>query len=185
MNLSKKLTAITGYPGTGKTELARHLNERFGFHVVEGSDVLKAAAKVEGEVLSTRDTYERYFKRQQERLGMAWLTDYALQQPYDRVHHAALRTKYDVEATHRNGGILVALVCPPEICLKRMDTTNPKNPKTIEEYEEHRSWQNSTTEFGSHTQWSIDHADFTLDTSKPIQETVAELDEVVTQYLDA
>jgi dephospho-CoA kinase len=182
---SKKLTAITGYPGTGKTELAKHMDEKFGFHVVEGSDVLKAMAIKDGEVLTTRDTYERYFKRRQLQYGMAWLTDYALRQPFDRIHHAAIRTRYDVDATHEYGGIVVALVCPPEICIDRIDTSNPKNPKTIEEYDEHVGWQNSTDDFGSHTQWSIDHADFTLDTSKPLEATLAELDGIVTDYLGA
>jgi hypothetical protein len=79
------------------------------------------------------------------------------------------------------GGIVIALTCPPDICLKRIDSSNPKNPKTLEEYAAHQVIENSPDEngYGSHTVWCIENANVAFNTSKPLSITLSEVNELL------
>lgn len=178
---SRLVLGVTGEPGTGKSTLSDYLADTHDFLVLEGSILLKKYAGELGMKLTSRDSYDTFFRQQQRIRGMAWLSDITLSATHNRVLQAGLRSKYDFRQIKNGGGFIIGLTCPPAIALGRMDTTNPKNPQTVEEYRQHQLIEESKDEYGNHTMWCVEHADYQLDTSKPLTETYHELDDIVAE----
>lgn len=172
------ILGLTGLSGTGKTTISRHFASAHGVDVQEDSSILKQVAAELGVVLSTRQDYEAFFREQQHLRGMDWLSRMVLERPGNRVMQAGLRSKYDFENVKRHGGYILALVCPPELCIQRVDASNPKNPTTLEDYAAQVALEESGDQYGLRTQWCVEHADFTFDTSKLLEVTHSEVDAV-------
>lgn len=173
------LIGLTGLPGTGKSTLCEYLAEEHNFLILEGSTILKSFANEAGLRLTSRESYDGFFRDMQRAQGMSWLSDITIGASHDRVLQGGLRSRYDFNQIKRAGGLIAALVCPPAIALERIDTSNPKNAQTIEEYQQHVLLEESTEEFGTHTGWCVDNADIKLHTDKPIEETFADVDALI------
>lgn len=180
---NRTVIGLTGRTGTGKTTVAAHLKDRWGFGVFEGSELLRGAARADGLVLDSRDSYERYYRRQQETRGASYLADIMLASDAERVVHCGLRSPADQLRIKQAGGVVVTLVCPPEICVSRIDIANPKNPSNLEEYVSQQALQDSSDDRGSHLTWVIANADHVVDTSGNLEETFASIDGIVGQLL--
>ena len=172
---------LTGFSGTGKSTISRYMAEKHDFLVLEGSDVLKQVAVEEGVSLSVRSDYESFFRQQQRIRGMSWLSEMVIKAEGARVMQGGLRSRYDFNNIKQNGGHVLALVCPSEVCLERVDKTNPKNPQTPEEYVAQLEIEESDDEYGLHTGWCVANADCTFDTSSPLEVTYAEIDAVISE----
>lgn len=175
------IIGLTGLSGTGKSTVSEHLTSEHGFHVLEGSAVLKRIATEDGVTLSAREDYDKFFREQQRLRGMDWLSRMVMDSDGDRVMQGGLRSRSDFNNIRRNGGHILALVCPPEICVQRVDPANPKNPTTLEAYEAQVALEESKDEFGMHTEWCVTNADYTFDTSKPLKATYNDIDSVISQ----
>ena len=179
------ILAFAGHPNTGKSTLATYLEQQHGFFTFEGSGYLKVLAESEGVLLRNREDYSRYYRRSQEELGKSWLADTMLRRPEDRLLGNGLRNRADYRQIKAQGGFIIALTCPPEICIQRADESDPKNPQTIEEYTHHVALDNGGTDdnYGLHTAWVVEHADYGLDTSLPIGQTQTELDRIIIEIV--
>lgn len=180
--MKRLVVALTGAMGTGKTTLTERLHDTHKFETVEGSKLLNVTAVGMGKAaLSTRDEYEAFWRERQEVEGKSWLADNILAQDGNRIAHIGLRSKYDFYRIHQAGGIIIALVCNDiDLCLARIDPSNPKNPTTPEEYARHLQLQQSDSDFGSHLSWVTANADIQLDTSLQLSYTYRQLDDVIT-----
>lgn len=175
----RTILGLTGLSGTGKSTISEYLIQQHGFTVLEGSPVLKSVAAEEGVTLSERADYEQFFREQQRLRGMDWLSRMVIDTAGDRVMQGGLRSRYDFATIRRNGGFIIGLACPPEICIQRVDSSNPKNPTTLEAYAAQVALEESTDEYGLHTAWCVANADYVFDTSKPLDATKSEIDEVI------
>jgi shikimate kinase len=178
---NKLVLGLTGHPGTGKSTLCDYMAEKHDFLVLEGSVLLKKYAGEQGVKLATRESYMDFFRQQQHTLGFSWLSDITFAASHNRVLQGGLRSKYDFKQIKERGGFIVALTCSPEVALERIDTSNPKNPQTIEQYNQHKLLDESPDEYGAHTSWCIENADYHLDTAKPLTETHLEVDELMAE----
>lgn len=178
--MKEKVTlALCGNQGTGKSMLAKHLELRCGFTVFEGSDILRTRAQSLGRVLTTRESYDQFYREQQRKLGLSWMAGVTLASDADRKVQSGLRARPDFERIKQVGGTIIGLVCPPLECLKRIDTDNPKNAATLAEYEAHRLLEQSGDEYGTHTEWCVRNADYIIDTSGSITEVQRSLEDIV------
>ena len=170
---------LTGYSGTGKTTISNHLADK-GIVVEEGSGIIKVAAATRGSVPSTRQEYEEAFRTEQKYRGMSWLSERILASDGTSIMQVGLRAKPDFLNLKRHKGLIIALVCPIELCLARIDASNPKNPRTAEEYLEHQAIENNpdANGFGSYTQWCVEHADYSIDTSQSLEAVLGEVDAI-------
>lgn len=175
----KLIIGLAGGPGTGKSEVAKHLKNAMGFTVFEGSDHIKTTAAAEGITLQTRQDYDAFHRKKQQEFGLTWLSDTALALDAQRIVFSGLRTRPNALKLRFAGGFIVALQCPPEVCIARMDPKNPKNAKTVEEYMQQLNEQESSTEEGAHALWVAANADYTLDTSRPLVEVTKQVEELV------
>lgn len=178
---NQTIIAFSGYPGTGKSTLAQCAAEEMDFFTFEGSAYLKVFAENEGIVLSSRQEFSDYYRRVRHDFGKDWFVATMLKRPERRLLNTGLRNRVDFERIHAVGGTVIGLVCPDEVCLERIDTTNPKNPQTIEEYRLHKILDSSGSEdgYGAHTSWVLERADVLLDTSLPIEQTVEVFHDIV------
>ena len=142
----------------------------------------KTTAAADGLVLGLRESYEQYYREQQKIRGRSYLADIMLSRG-ERIVHCGLRSPADYFRIKQAGGIVVALACPPEVCLSRIDTSNPKNPSSLEQYVVQQGLQDSPDDYGSHLMWAIDNADYIVDTSRTLEETFASLDSLVGRLL--
>ncbi|MDB5176326.1 MAG: hypothetical protein JWM81_1184 [Candidatus Saccharibacteria bacterium] len=174
---------LTGSSGTGKSTISKHLASKRGLFVEEGSVLIRRAASERGQSLSSRADYEAVFRAEQRSRGMTWLSDSLLASNYERKLQGGLRAQCDFLNLKKASGFIVALVCPIEICLERIDTSNPKNPRTAEEYIQHQAIENTPDQngYGTHTSWCVENADYTIDTSGPLDVTLAEIDALIIQ----
>lgn len=180
---NKIILALAGPSGSGKTALAEHLATQHGFYAFEGSTVIKASAAEVGEELVDREDYLRFYEARQRQLGKTWLVDAMLARPEPRLVDVGLRCRADVQRLHQAGGLVVALACPPQQCLERIDTTNPKNAQNIRQYTQHLALENggNSDGYGLHLNWVLEHADVTIDTAGPLSHSTADIDTLVAQ----
>lgn len=175
--IERLLVGMTGYSGTGKSTISKHLADTYGFYVQEGSVLIRQVASERGQTLTSRVDYEETFRATQKSRGMTWLSESLLASSGERLLHAGLRAKCDLKNIKQAGGMIIALICPEELCVERIDSSNPKNPTTIEEYRQHQALENNPDEngYGAHTSWCIDNADYRIYTSGPLEVAVAEI----------
>ena len=171
------IIGLAGGPGTGKSEVAKHLKDTMGFTVFEGSEYIKSTATAQGITLQTRQDYDEFHRKKQQEFGLTWLSDTALAIDAQRIVFSGLRTRPNALKLRSAGGFIIALQCPPEVCISRMDPKNPKNAKTVEEYVQQLHEQESKTDLGAHALWVAEHADYTVDAARPL--------EVVTKQVEA
>ena len=176
------IIGLAGAPGTGKTTVSKHLEKVYGFTVFEGSEHLKKTAAAEGIALITRQDYDEFHRQKQQIYGLTWLSDTALAIGAERLVFSGIRTRPNALKLRSVGGFIVALHCPPEQCIARMDPNNPKNVKTVKEYNQQLAQQESPTDEGAHSLWVVDNADYTLDTSLP-EAVVMECTNVLVDWL--
>ena len=182
--MSERLVlGVTGSPGTGKSTVAQYLNDEHDFTIFESSSIIKARAKFDGLKLVDRAGYDSFFRNQQNIHGKSWLADLMIKSDVGNVVQSGLRAKYDFLRIKEAGGVVIALSCPPQICIDRIDTSNPKNPQTVDEYVEHQLIEESINDFGTHTNWCVNNADYNIDTSQPIADTLHLVSEVVAELL--
>jgi dephospho-CoA kinase len=172
------LVGVTGNPGVGKTTVSSRLEKEHGFTVIEGSAYLRQQASQVGVNLEAREDYDSFYRLLQIYEGLNCVIDHTLSHDAKRLAHSGLRTKTGLEAIKSAGGLIIAVTCPTETVLERVEP-GPKNATAPKEYEEILRLDNSQDAFGSHTQWCIDHADYYIDNSGSITATHQQVDETI------
>lgn len=171
--------ALSGLPGSGKSTYAKYLSGRYGFCAVEGSDCLREAAASMGRTLNVAGDYEQMARELQLAVSKSWIADRVLAQGGDWPLHVGLRTRQDFERIHDAGGFVVALVCPPEVCRARINEIAPSRFPSPESYLAQVALEISSDGYGSDTPWVIEHADYRIDTSRPMEEVRTDLDAII------
>lgn len=183
-NEKKAIFALAGYSGTGKSTLADLLVTARGFTAYEGSQLIREHARTAGIALRERADYEAHHHTMVGTLGATCLADIMLDSPDSRQVYVGLRTKPHFRRFKEAGGVVAALVCPPEVCVARGDHTDPKNATTLEAYRRNcETAENTTSENGSQVEWVIKHADIVIDTSRPQVDSESELLAFVDEHL--
>lgn len=184
MHKRELVLAIAGRSGTGKSELGKALAESRGLSVYEGSSLIKVHAQEQGITLKQRSDIEAHHRLMKQKLGTACLTGTMLRSPEKRLLYTGLRTIPNYQNIREAGGLVIGLVCPPEICFERTDKADPKNAKTLEAYlEDCRTVENSTDENGSQVDWIVEHADYVIDTSQPFPHVLTQVEAIVDAYI--
>jgi hypothetical protein len=160
------IMALSGPPGVGKSTHARYLADTYGFSPKEGSDCIRDAAKQMGRLLTVPADYESIVKELQLSSSVSWIADRVLDQGGNRPLHVGLRTRQDFHRIHQVGGLVVALTARPDICISRINKSDPGRFQSEAEYLEQLELETSGEGYGSDTLWVVDRADYRIDTSE-------------------
>lgn len=185
--MSKRLAiALIGEPNSGKTTLARYLEQEHGFFYFEGSDYLRFMAKERDIELKSRNDYSNFHRQLQLEFGPTVIADYLLARPEDRVTFAGMRSTQNAQRFQSEGGVVVALRAPIEVRFDRRTTDSLEREITLEASKQNEEAQHASPDhLGADLHATIEMADITLDTSKPIEQTYRELDKIINSLLSS
>lgn len=176
--------ALVGDPGSGKTTLARYLEQKHGFFYFEGSDYLRLMAAERNIKLKTRDDYSNFHRQLQLEFGPTVIADYILARPEERITFAGMRSTQNAKKFQSKGGIVVALHAPIEVRFGRRSPSELKHETTLEDFRRVEIAQHASPDhLGADLQATMNMADIILDTSKPIKQTYRELSKIVDSLL--
>jgi dephospho-CoA kinase len=183
--MSKRLAiALVGDPGSGKTTLARYLEQEHDFFYFEGSEYLRLMAKEWRVKLKTRDDYSNFHRQLQLEFGPTVIADYILARPEERITFAGMRSTQNAQKIQSEGGVIVALYAPIEVRFGRRQPEGLKHETTLDAYRQSEEAQHASPDhLGADLQATMDMANITLDTSKPIEQTYRELSKIVNSLL--
>ena len=192
MNQSIPLIALVGHPRSGKSTLARLLEQQ-GFTIVSGSKLLRDSVSAlpdnlqQANILTTRQDYDTYHRLWRMEQGLDAMAVYAIQlygnlPSPKRLCFENIRNKYDAKTIQKAGGIIVAIECPIELRLARAKLVSSQKDKldqlAFRKAEE--AEYASSDPYGSHVAHIIDKADITLDGSASAE---AVYDEFASKFL--
>jgi cytidylate kinase len=176
--------ALVGDPSSGKTTLARYLEQKHGFFYFEGSDYLRLVARQRDVELTTREEYSDFHRQLQLEFGPSVIADYILARPEERITFAGMRSTQNAQKFQSEGGVVVALRAPIETRFNRRTLGGIKHEATLEAFRLAEEAQYSSPDhLGADLLATMDLADFTLDTSRPIEQTYQELTKIVDSLL--
>lgn len=181
--MNRLIIGLTGHPGTGKSTAAAYLADKYGFKLFENSQAIKRDAVAAGVSLVLRKDYNDFYRQQQQRLGKDYLAQRVINSKEPRILQTGLRSRADFEALRRARGYVIALTCDPAVAVGRIDKNLSKNAQTIEQYLDQLKVDDSQDDYGTHTSWVVDHADYTVDTSGALAQTQAKLDQVMAEIM--
>lgn len=174
---------ITGHSGTGKTTIANYLARKYSFEVYEGSSIIAAHARSSGLQLKERGDYAAHHRVMQQSLGSACLSKVFLDQEADRAVFCGVRVPANLAKQKEAGGVILGLVCPPKVCVERLDTTDPKNASSVDEYFAQIQNETGADENSINVNWCIQESDHIIDTSQPLDASLIIIDSIVEPLL--
>lgn len=179
ITMKRLILGLAGNPGSGKTALAKYLEERYGFYHFEGSTGIREAAEKMGVALKSREDYSNFHTRLQKEFGKDVLAKTLLARQEDRVVFAGLRSPHNAQALQEAGGLIIGLACPLDVCFSRQskETDFEAFRQTVE------SERHSQDGYGANLQPVLDMADITLDTSQPLEACYRHIDDKVAKML--
>lgn len=180
------LLGITGGAGSGKTTLADHIGRAYKARIFEASTLIRESAITNWkEPPTNRDEYIAQFRYEQARRhNKAWLSSHVIDSPESYIVFSGLRSRYDVMNLQRAGGLVVALVCPPELAAER-EASRKNITLDFDAYMESERSENSEDNYGPHLDWCIQHADTHIDTSAPFGDILRQLNDIVAQHVSS
>jgi dephospho-CoA kinase len=183
--MSRRLAiALVGDPSSGKTTLARYLEQKHGFFYFEGSDYLRLMANKREVKLKTRDDYSNFHRQLQIEFGPTVIADYIMARPEERITFAGMRSTQNAQKIQSQGGVVVALQAPIELRFDRHTPGGLKSETTLEAFRQAGEAQYASHDhLGADLHATMDMADITLDTSIPIEQTYHELDKIIDSLL--
>jgi dephospho-CoA kinase len=183
--MSRRLAiALVGDPSSGKTTLARYLEQQHRFLYFEGSDYLRLMADKRGVELKTRDDYSNFHRQLQIEFGPTVIGDYILARPEERITFAGMRSTQNAQKFQSEGGVVVALQAPIEIRFDRHRPGGLKSETTLKAFRQTEEAQYASQDhLGADLHATMGMADITLDTSMPIEQTYRELDKIIDSLL--
>ncbi len=112
--MQKILISLVGHPGSGKTSVARYLQEKHGFTPFSFSAVIRDYAAREGIRLEKRADYANTHARMLKEHGWDYTLQLALALDTERLCVDDMRVVRYAELLRREGGVEIAFDCPPE-----------------------------------------------------------------------
>ena len=181
--MSSITLAVTGDPRSGKSTVGEYLESRHDFIQFTGSDFLIEEARKEGIELVHRQDFSDFQRKLRIARGASFITDRLLALPDDRKVNVGIRNRLDVDRHKQAGGIIIALFCPIEERFNRRERNNPKYAIDFEDFlAEEADQYNDKDPFGQHTHYAMANAEHWIDTSKPLETTLAAVDEIISYH---
>jgi cytidylate kinase len=134
--MAKTIISLVGYGGSGKTTIAKHLQEKHGFYVFTFSKVIRAYAEEHGIPLKQRADYARTHAVMIRKYGVNYLPSLAVSTRAGLVCVDNLSSLRCADYFRRLGGKEIMFDCPVEVRFARTRNANDnaKYPSTLDAF---------------------------------------------------
>jgi len=182
---------VIGQGWSGKSNLVKHLSDKYGFDVFRPSDVIREYAEAKGISISSREDYVRAYS-DMTNIDPDAVSGPVINSQSERLIVDGMRVPRDVVKTQMKVGMLiVALDCPVELRFAHM-LDSPKGRRlrdgghitTIDQFIADEAIDNSSTDPDMPNVITImKMAELTLDASQPETTVHQQADEYVGRIL--
>lgn len=178
--MSEILLSFAANPKAGKSTLAQEIAGKYDLPLVAGSMFLHEWAQERGITLNTRPDYTAFYTTIRQELGPTVITDAALKHKNENgLLIDGLRTLPDLAQFRAVGGVTIACWCPQEIRFARsLNQASNKDAVTLVGFvaAEQPEYDDPS---GLRTLQVMQQADFSIDTTRPVRQNLA----IIDQYL--
>jgi dephospho-CoA kinase len=185
MYMSRKtIVEFVGQPGSGKSELCRHLEAR-GFATILYSDLIREYALPRDIELKSRRDYSNVRGQMLRELGHSAFIDPVINAPSQLVNVDGVRTLNLMEHLQRHGAVPIALHCPLETRYERAVLRGRELDKpSLEAFaqDEAEEYYGETRDDAA-TVSCMEAADYHIDSSRPLAEVKYDVDRIVLPLL--
>lgn len=182
--MSKLIISLVGYGGSGKTTIAKHLHNKYGFYTFTFSNVIRDYAKKYAVQLNKRADFAKVHSRIIDDFGVEFLPSLALKTDDDLVCIDNLSSLVYADYLRKRGGQEIAFVCPTEVRFSRTHSSgdSAKYPSTIEAFIQNEQ-EDEKVIIGHgvriETPKVIKTADYHVDTDYPLVDVIREVDNII------
>jgi len=156
---------MRGYPGTGKSTIARAIATALHAPLIDRDIIRQTAVDIFGDLPKVGHfSYELMFAitREQLRLGLSVVVDTPL------TYHTTYEQSKELARTFHTLMLVVHCVCPPEVQKRRLEGRKGKVSEfQITSWEDWEQWKTRYEEFDDHG--------CVIDTSHPLDESLAKV----------
>jgi len=179
----KLLIAIVGHPSTGKDTAAYYLVKKYHWDHVSMSDLLREYISEHHLYVGepNRDLLHRTGDMLREKHGGDYLVKLALTKVKAPAVFSGLRTIKEVQKLKKEGGTIIAVTCPIELCYARaLERKGDKDHISFEKFKAQLESQAANPESTKmNVEGVLAMTDYTIENTGTIQELYAKVDEVV------
>lgn len=179
---------IVGSPGSGKTTVCAHLEEKYRFVTVRPSDSIRAYAQEHGLPLVRRLDYVMCAQRMKQEDQYVFVKA-VLNNAADRICIDGLRMPFDMDELRKHGAHMLALECDSIERYERAVMRNTdKNASRLVSFEEFMA-DEATDKGHDNPQMPnidkmIEQADYTIETTKlPLADLIGRVDIIIDELL--
>jgi len=189
MTMSKLIISLVGRPGTGKSSVAKHLEEKYGFTPFTFSTIIREYAAKNGIELTKRADYAATHAKMIAEHGWDYTLRIALSLSAKRICVDDLRSPKYAEVLRAAGGHEIAFDCPAEVRFAHVQEHGDKvkYPATFDEFMQ-AEHEDDATVIGPGLKFEIDElmklADYHADASGSLEHTFEQVDVIVEALLN-
>jgi len=189
MNEQHKLILnIVGSPGSGKTTVCAHLEEKYRFVTVRPSDSIRLYAQEHGIPLVRRLDYVMCGQRMKQEDPHIFVKA-VLANPAERICVDGLRMPFDMDELRKQGAVMLALECDPIERYERAVMRNTdKNASRLVSFDEFMADEAIDKGHDNpqmpNIEKMIESADYTIETTKlPLADLIIKVDSIIEELL--
>jgi len=188
--MQKIIVSLVGHPGSGKTSVARYLQEKHDFMPFSFGTVIREYAAKEGIRLEKRADYANTHARILKEHGWDYTLQLALGLDTERLCVDDMRVVRYAELLRQAGGIEIAFDCPPETRFahtqNHVDTA--KYPTDFASFIQNER-DDDAVEIAPGLKFETDKvmrtADYHLDAAGTLERTFEQTDTIIAQVMHA
>ncbi len=183
----QRIVPLAGNPCSGKSSLAKHLVDNYGFSLARPSDYIREFASENNIALNERRDYIRTHLQMLAVRGEDFIVDTVLASSSQRICIDGERIPSQIEKYREHGAIVLALWCPIDIRHARATTRLEQRDKvSFKDFaaDEAREYQSNEPPYAS-VMTVMQTADYHIDSSLPFPDVTAKVDKIVESFLAA
>ena len=185
--MERLIVSLAGNPASGKTDVAKHLEDAYGFTTVRPSGLIRAYAENRGIPLRERRDYSQTFNDMIAEEGSDKIVEQMLDSTDGNLCVDGERLPQHIMRLRKHGAVVIALWCPIQTRYERaMERADERDKVTFEEFKaDEASEYQSTEPPGISTLTVMQMADYHLDGSKEPRVVQAAVEDIVELHLAA
>jgi cytidylate kinase len=179
--MSREIIQIVGNPGSGKTELAKHLCENYDLYYIRPSAIIKAYADARDLHLVSRNDFLDAHLKMEDEFGSDYVSTQILQSTDKPLCVDGIRPLKQFQTLKEAGALSIALWCPLGVRYARaVSRGDEKDSQTLAQFAQAEAAEYNSGIPPYPATIAVMHlADYAIDSSQPFQVVASTATELV------